>query len=781
MAPDHLKKYNENVDEINVSAVLKIIKARWYYFAVSFICVGLFGAMYIKFSPSVYEGSGSVLIKSSGSDSKDITDLLSGDLLGSEATVATEIGILNSNTVLKKTIDQLGLQVSYYNINTFPDQALYKKSPFTVKVDSLQKFIYATPFSLTVLDDSHFQLNIECDAGKDQVNYNQKHSFGEIISAPAFRMKIERNKEVTAEANSSFEFIVNSYERLISSLTDNLKISPLDKDADIITIAYRDDVPERALDLINTMCKVYIDLDVQDKASVASLTLHFVNEQLDTIGNTLNSFSQSLQNFKEKNGIVSLTDESKAILDRLSSADADRAKNKIDIRSLDNLTSYVTKNADLTQLAPSSLGIADPVLLEIIQNYQALQSKRKSLGYGVKNDLPALKIIDQQIDITRSTLIENIKSIRSTLGVTEKALEEEIGGIESKLKNVPGIEKDLMNIQRQFEVNQNIYIYLLQKKAESAIAKATAVSDNKVLDIASLSPDPVSPNKKLVVILSFLIAVIIPSIILLIQRIIKTTVANREDIARLTRIPVIGVIGHMKSPDNLIVSKSPKSSIAEAFRSIRTNLQFFGKKDENKIILITSSVGGEGKSFATISLASVFALQGNRVLIIGFDLRKPKIFQDFNIHNDIGISSYLIGKATLEQIIKPSGTKNLDFISAGPIPPNPAELISTKEVEVMLNDLNNKYDYIIIDTPPVGIVSDALILMNFSHINVYIIRENYSRKEYIDSLNELVKEREIKNISILLNDSNFGRSYGYSYGHNYGHRSGGYGYYEVEN
>ncbi|MFO0202022.1 MAG: polysaccharide biosynthesis tyrosine autokinase, partial [Alphaproteobacteria bacterium] len=329
-----------------------------------------------------------------------------------------------------------------------------------------------------------------------------------------------------------------------------------------------------------------------------------------------------------------------------------------------------------------------------------------------------------------------------------------------------------------FEVNQNIYIYLLQKKAETSIAKAAAISDNKILDQAVLVEEPVEPNKRAVLLLALLLSGVLPLSGIFLQKFFRTTVGSREELSRLTDIPVLGVVGHAKETDNLVVQHQPKSRIAEAFRSVRTNLQFFGKQGGNKIILITSSVGGEGKSFVTLNLASVLAMQDYKVLIVGLDLRKPKLFQDYNISNDSGVSSYLIGNGSLSKLIKSTGVANLDMIPSGPIPPNPSELISKPEMEKMFTELSEMYDYIIVDTPPVGIVSDALLLMKYSHINVYVVREGYSRKEYITSLNDQFHEGKFKNLCLLMNDSGFGKSYGYGYG-NYGYGNGS-GYYDED-
>lgn len=778
-----IEKNKSNSDEIDLSFVLKELKKHWRYFPVTLVILGLLAFLYIKFSLPTFEATASVLIQdNSKAPAKSIEDMLSGDLFGNQSSVSTEIGILESKTVLQGCIDELGLQISYFNTSSLPQQPLYKNEPFTVTFDTLHNSFYNIPFEVKIVDPQHYVLSVEADDHfVSDYSFSKQFSFGEQVSTPYFRITLNRNKKIEdANLASDYEFVINSSVFQISNMQGILKVEPLDKDATIASLRYTDNIAQRANDILNAIMKVYIDLDIKDKAEVASLTLKFVDQQLDTISQQLGSIEQSLQKFKEKNRTVDLSTESKEILEKINSVETDRVKSDIELKSLDNLLGYVQQNKDLTQMAPSSLGVPDPLLIELIQNFQQLQAKRKSLSYGIKNNAPSLRIIDQQIADTRTSLIENIKEIQKNIQVTNQTLNKQIHGFEGYIQKVPNTERELIAIQRKVEVNQNIYVYLLQKKAETAIAKATVVSDNKILDQSSIDNFgfPVAPNKKLILAVVALLALIIPSLIIFIKSVSKSTVSNREEITKLTNIPVLGVVGHVRKSDNLVVTHKPKSAIAEAFRSLRTNLQFFGTTDRKKIILITSSVGSEGKSFVSLNLASVLAMQNNKVVIVGFDLRKPKLFQDFNFSNDIGASSYLIGKANLDQIIQKTPIANLDLISAGPIPPNPAELISKEETKKMFEELSQRYDYVLVDTPPIGIVSDAFVLMNFSHINVYIIRENYSKHEYIKSLNDLYEEGKLNNTCIILNDSDFRKAYGYGYGHNYGYLNGGSGYYD---
>lgn len=773
-------------DEIDLGLLINVLKSKWHYYIIALIIFIALAFVYIKLSLPVYEVKSSILVQDPKSTSKSIEDFLSGDVFGSQNSLATEIGILGSNTVLERTINELNLQVSYTYKTSNPDFPLYKNAPFNVIYTSIHPSFYDIPFEVKLYGKRRCQLTVDCDwKGVSDFNYSQMNAYGEPFKTPYFNISISFNDSIASLMDSlgtpfraTYEFVINSPAAQVGDLLSRLRIDPLDKDADIAALSYKDNVAQRALDILNTIGKVYLDLDVQDKTAVASLTLKFVDQQMDATSNELSSIEQELQSYKEKNSTVNLSEEAKAYLERMNVLDVERIKSDIDLKSLDNIESYIKNNDDVTQLAPSSIGLPDPLLIQLIGAYQELQNKRRSLSYGMKNTSPNVKIIDAQILEVKKSLLENIGSIRKTLSISNKSLRNQISDYEANIKKVPQKERDLLAIQRKFDVNQNIFIYLLQKKAETGIAKATAVSDNKILDSAYLGEQPVSPNKKLILLIAVFLAVFFPTSVIMIQNFAKTSIANRDDLAKLTNIPIIGVVGHLNKADNLVVTHKPKSSMAEAFRSIRTNLRFFGVNDDKKTILITSSISGEGKSFVSLNLASIFAMQNYKVVVVGLDLRKPKLFQDLGITNDVGVSSYLIGQAGLEQIIKKTKIPNLDLIAAGPIPPNPAELIAKKEMGDFFDQLHAIYDYVIVDTAPLGIVSDAYLVMKYSQINVYIVRENYSKREFIRTLNDLVDEGKIKNLCLLLNDSDFSKSYGYSYGHNYGYTSNGAGYYD---
>ncbi len=649
-------------EEIDLVSIFYKLLAKWYYFAIALVLCFIIAFVVIKLELPEYQSFSTILIKDSNSSSSKIEDVIAGEMYGESRNLNTEIGIIKSRAVLEEAIDRLNLQINYYNLINIPPRPIYRTQPIRVINQNINSELYGVDFNVRSLNNKEFELEVSTDSKfLPGFEYKQTHEFGKLISTENFQFIIEKVDSIDiTEINNEIKFIVNRKNQIINRLKEKLSVTPYDKDAKIIQLHFLDYNPAKAADILNTIADVYIDKNVEDKTSIASLTLHFVDDQLKKIIEVLNTIETDLQDFKKKNGTVNLSEESNSVLVRLNQIDLEKLKTEIELKSLNNLATYIDENKDITQLAPSVIGINDPILLKLLESFQALQLKRKSLSFGVSDEIPSVQIIDEQISDTRISLLENLKSIKIQLETKLQALDSRVLRYEGSINKVPEIERQLLAIQRKFEVNQNIYIYLLQKKAETSISKATAISDNKVLDRAFIIAEPVTPDKSLIYILALFASLVIPGVIIFIQSILKTTVENKEDIVKSTNTPVVGIIGHKFKDINLVVFDNPKGRITEAFRTLRTNLQFLSTESK-KVIAITSSIGGEGKSFVTLNLASVLALQDHKVLILGTDLRKPKLFDDFGLSNDIGLSSYLIGIAKIDDVIQKTHNENLAF------------------------------------------------------------------------------------------------------------------------
>ena len=386
-----------------------------------------------------------------------------------------------------------------------------------------------------------------------------------------------------------------------------------------------------------------------------------------------------------------------------------------------------------------------------------------------RKGIPLFAELDRRIDAEKTVLLENIRSSKENINQSIRDINNDIAQAERELRRFPKEEQELANLERQFSLSQGAYNLYVSKKSEANLIKAANVSDIIFIDRAKdVGNGPIGPNKRLNYVIATIIGGAIPLVLVFLLVFFNTKIGNPNELKTLSQIPVLGVIGKSPHKSSLIVKEYPKSSIAEAFRGIRTSLQFIYKKknlDGAKTVLVTSSVSGEGKTFTSINIASVFALSEKKTVIVGLDLRKPKIFDDFNLSNDVGVVNYLIGQASLGEITQESGTPYLDIILAGPIPPNPAELLISDQMAELMAELKKEYDYIVLDTPPVGLVADALELMQYADANLYMIRQGYTKKGMLALVNEKYRNGEISNVSFVLNYFRTKGRYGYGYGY----------------
>ena len=457
------------------------------------------------------------------------------------------------------------------------------------------------------------------------------------------------------------------------------------------------------------------------------------------------------------------------------------------IAYLNLLKNYLKNSVDFSKLpAPSVAGIEEPNIILNVTKLISLSIDRAQLVYSIKGNV-YYERIDNEISSIKKVLLENANTLRTALDYSLSQLNTKIKRLEGQLNKLPEAKQDWSKLSRKYKLSDNIYNTFLQKRSEAAIVKAANLSDIQFIDPAKdVGGGLLGPKTGVNYVLAFFLGLLIPLILVFFIFFVNNSIQNIEDISSLTQLPLIGIVGIKHSDNNLAVFERPKSALSESFRAIRSSLQFLYKKQSiegSKTIMLTSSISGEGKTFCSINIATVFSLSEKKTIILGLDLRRPKIFEDFNIENDKGIVNYLIGQNTLDEVIQKSHVPYLDVITSGPIPPNPSELILGDTMKEMMNELKKRYDYIILDTPPVGLVSDALELAQFSDITLYIVRQNFTKKEMLTLLNNRFKRGELNNVSIILNGyenkakDGVGYGYGYGYGYSYGYGYGS-GYHE---
>lgn len=775
-------------ESINLGVIVSWIIKKWYFFLISLPICLVFGVFYLKVANPVYKVSTSILIDDESSGSLNAEDFFSEmGIIDNKENIENEIGILKSNSLLKRTIQILDFDVSYFSDNNFLSKEIYQKSPFTV-IPVNKKQVFNRPFYLNFISNKKIEISFSEDDffSEDKEGSTLVESFefrdtiflGQAISSKYFNFKIEENPNVPSKEGSSYFFIFNEINSLVRKYQSKLEIVPISTGSSIIELEVQGTIINKEKNFLNTLCNTYIDYQLERKNRVAINTIDFIDKQLIQITDSLQGAENELKNFRQTNKTVNLSTTAQNASEQLKSLDSEKSALNLKIEYYEFLLNYLLDKNYSSIIAPASIGIEDPILNASILELKNLNSTRVELLYSLSPESKEIKVLDLKMENQKQNLIENVKNILSTLNITKNELESRINTYTNIIRKLPEDEQNLVQIQRKFEFSDNLYNYLLQKKAEAGIAKASSMPDNQMLDSAYLkSKKPTSPNNLYILSVCFIIGLLLPLSLILIIELSNDKINDLETIENSTPYPVISTITKQNNI-NFSVVKSLRSGIAESFRDLRLNLDYIAPEKSNKVIGFTSTISGEGKTFCSINLASILAISNKRTIIIGADLRKPKLV-DYLLSNSIisntngnhkgkrnGLSNYLINKSDIDDIIYNSDIDNLDFIPSGKTPPNPVELLESLKMNSLIDYLKGMYDYIIIDAPPIGLVTDYYILERLIDINIYVLRFNYSKKAFLKNINRIHHSNRFKNLSLIFNGVEKSKTYGY----------GGYGY-----
>jgi len=784
----HLPQEEETLD---IKKYLFMVLANWYWFVLSvFVC--LFVAYLInRYSEPIYSVSSSLIIRDDD-NMKGFTGaenlIQSLRLVKNTKSVQNEIGILKSYTLAQRSIQELGddFSITYVGLGRrgIKEAKLYKNAPFRVSIDTTVGIPYDCPIYLTILSNSEYQLEIDGDYG-----INEKHKFGEWIkkNGLGFQILLKNLDKIKVEViGRKFYFVYKSVNELSNTYRNKINVTLNDKRGSLLSITSTGFVAEQETDYLNKLMEVYIRSGLEDKNRIGENTIKFIDTQLVDVSDSLKSAEQKLQNFRVSNKIIDLSAEGNLLFDKLKGIQEQRANLELKKRYYNYLSDYLQKKKNLKEIvAPSALGVEDIQLSSLLEQISQAYIQREELLLTATQGNPSLAQVDNRLENLNRTLVEKTSSLIAANSIASQEIAGQLSGVEKEMLRIPTSERMLINTQREFDLMNGQYNYLLQKRAEAGIAKASNIADNKVLDYAL--PDNallIKPNRKINFAFGLLIGLLMPLIIIIIVNALNDKIVDLKEVERFLKIPIVGSVGHNKFNIELPVIDKPKSTIAESFRAIRTNLQYLLQNPEQKVIAITSTISGEGKTFITANLAAIIATANKKVLVVGMDLRKPKLQNIFGVSIQKGLSTYLIGKDTEEDIVQPTQVENLFYAPSGPIPPNPAELIGNPKMDSFINWAKKNYDIILLDTPPIAIVTDAMLAQRFSDVTLFILRFGYSNRNVLRFFENITSQDKTSSYGLVINDLENKRVYGYSYryGYTYGYNyRSNYGYYYDKN
>ncbi|MEO5891124.1 MAG: polysaccharide biosynthesis tyrosine autokinase [Ferruginibacter sp.] len=722
----------------------------------------------LRYTTPIYNVSGKLLVahSSSRNGNEKFDDIF--QMQGAGNNLNNEMEIIKSRFMAARVVKKLGLQLQYFNKGKIRTTTMHAMDmPFECRIVSLKDSINGLGFLVTIVNGNQFTVGEQ----------SQLFNFGQSLNLPQAEIQfVKRN--YTGSNFSSNQFIISwtPMENMAASLSSGIQVAKVNDFSDVLGIAYASDNTKLGLDIVNGFMQEYVIFGLEDKKQQADNTLDFIKDQLDTVRLQLGGVEGNLLNTKQRNSIFNPNLQSSMFFNELSEANKQITSEGVKLKLADILYNYVNDRSNPYRMVPSTMGIEEPTLSFQISSFNKLQLDRETALKTTPATNPLIKDYETGIEKLRTDMLQNLRQVRQGQSVTIDELNKKYREASSQISAIPGKEKVLLDATRQQSILQELYSFLLQKKLETAIASASTISNIKVLESPMASSIPVSPNRKALYIGALLLGIGIPVGIILLREYLNDKVKGKQDIERLTATPILGEIGHADQSGALVVTNNNRHFIAEQFRIIRSNLQYILPKTDKQVIMVTSSFSGEGKSFISTNLGAVLAVSGKRTVIMEFDIRKPKILEGLGMKERLGITNYIVGNIAVKDIIYAVPTvENLFVVPCGPVPPNPAEILLSEKVRALFTELQNQFDTIIIDTAPVGLVSDAVTLGVFANACAYIVRHNYTLKKQVQLIDDLYTQKKLPHLSIIVNDIEAARGYG-GYGYGYGGYGYGYGY-----
>ncbi|MDN5203875.1 polysaccharide biosynthesis tyrosine autokinase [Fulvivirgaceae bacterium BMA10] len=697
-------------------------------------------------------------------------------------TISGEIELLKSRLFLEKVIEVVELDISYYFYGNILVNERYKNSPFKVDYALKSNSVLDIPFDIEITNSRSFRLTYSLGGNEISDVYN----FDEKIDTDYFTFKISLTRFYEENvANGKYYFTINSSRALNHYLSSNLDVTPINFQANTIRISFSDHNKYKARDLVNAIDTIYLNYTQEEKTKENKQKIDFINEQIKQTREKLEADENFFESFAIENQTTNVDEDLRRTLTYKRALDSQRLAIKQRIVKLDQITSKIDELDTIISTSEMPLiDIPTDIKATLNELNQLLIDKNRVLSTYNENT-SAYRRIRKQVDFLKQKAINLIRNYKNEYNEELDRITNRIIDLERMFRQLPSKGTEFSKRQRAFSLQEQNYLELLQKKTEFEIAEAGTKPDFVILSSASLPHQSIYPNRWIIYGIGAVAGLILSLIFVGIRYLMHNTISSQHELEKLTPAPILGIVPFYKEAEmpenNLVIDKNPKAGISEAFRSIRTNMQFLKAGKNKKVICVTSTISNEGKTFVSVNLGAIIALSNQKVILVDMDMRNPNIHGAFSQENiNKGVSTILISKNTVQECIRRTSIENLDFMAAGPKPPNPAELILGEAFDQFLEELKASYDVVILDTPPVGLVTDGVLMMKKSDLPIYVLRADYSRKSFVNNINRLVKVNKFKNISIILNSfrSSRNQAYGYGYGYGYSYKYNyGDGYY----
>ncbi len=777
---------NHKNDTDEVKKFIMNILANWQWI-VFFLTIALTIAFLInRYTTPIYSVYTTILSKKYHKQRSSRTlDVIQGnEYFSTEKDINWEVNVLKSYRVVSETIRELNWEVSYFKEGNLRTSELYPYSPIKVLTDTLSDNIpYGVLFNCKALGSNGFELATEDKTWRPIVEA-QRFTFGKQETLDGWSFSINKNENM--KEGEVIGFQPNRLESLVGEYRSKLFVGWLAKGSAVLKLSLIGETPQKEIDFLSKISKIIEKFSIDDKNVTAVNTIEFIDSQLLLISDSLSATGKIMQDFKLKNR--ELTMGSEQVFSKINELEEEKYQLVLTNQYLDYLEGYIKNKGKGEVIAPNTIGVEASLLNSLIVEYVNIRMKERTRNTQLYKDSPLYKYQNkEQKDLLveyEQSILESVQTSRDRNNFRIKEIEDRKESYLNEMKDLLEDEREYKDFQKLFNLNEQFYLMLLTEKVTASIAKASQESDYAVLDSPRRDGPAISPKTRQNYIYAIVLGLGIPIGIFYLIGYLNPFIFSKDDLDRHSDMPMLGIIGHDLSTSLIVCKEKPKSAIAESFRNLRANLQYFLKTDdETKTILVTSSVSGEGKTFCSANLAYIYAISGKKTLVVGADLRKPALSKVIKQRNSRGLSSYLAGLCEYGELGETAVTDNLSIIHSGHVPPNPSELLVGDRIKTFIEKIKQDYEVIIIDSPPIGIVSDALVLTEYSDINIILVRQGTTRKGSLDMINKMYLDDKLVNPTVAFNDVDFSRTiYGhkYGYGDRYGYGHGSYGYYDDE-
>lgn len=781
-----LQSQNINIqEESNLKKILELILRNYKQIFLCVIIALSLAFLVNRYSIPAYDISASILIKQKDQQSVNgINEYLNSSLFGNNQNFQNELWIMKSYPVVENTVRNLDISVTYFTKGRFNYYDAYQKTPFIIHHLPNHPQPVNVMINISFPEEGYFNVYAkhkkvyfanfstnETAFTKDKWTFIQMGKIGELIETSDLAFIVEpRDTTIKSfDKNMQYGFEFRTIPSLANEIKDKLEFNVVDKMSTVIKINLKSESNTKGIDIVNELMNVYSEQNLGRKNHIASITIDYIEKQLNEISDSLSRTEDNLQNFRSANQLLNITDQAAGISTQYMDLQNQLAELVTRKRYYDYVSEYLIKNDNFSNIMlPASIGISDQLLNNLMSELIGAQAKRSNLIENNQERNPLVQQLSIQIENLKKTISENITEVGKTTSISIDEMNKRIKKTEAEISRIPGTQRQLGNIERKYRLNDAIYNYMLEKRAEAKITKASNLPDDVIIEPAKMvSSAPVYPNKRLNYLMAFFLGLAVPIGYLMVINLLNNKIESQADIESITVKPVLGKIMHNRYKTNNVMFEFPKSTIAESFRALRTNLDFYVRGGHKKVIMVTSCLENEGKSFIALNLAMSYAQLGRRTILLDFDFRKPMIFFKEQEESKEGLSSYMINKVDLNDIILKSPNDKLDYILAGILPPNPAELLALEKTKELLTLLKNNYDIIVLDTTPLAQVTDAYHLIDYSELKIIVSRVNVSLKKVFTLIIKDLGLKNVDNVCIVLNDNKvYSDQYGYGYGYN---------------